>query len=133
MSAKGSLVMIICFLLLICYLKNFSNNVLILFNDLGKSSQILEAISILEFGLSKSKFNYTFKVLLIRLYFQIGVSQRALDIAATLDIKNIQFDSLSYLVTENLEIFGQISHPLRLLQTTLSIYDRNEIEVISHF
>ena len=33
---------------------------------------IVDAISLLEYGLEKSKFNYQFKILLIRLYMELG-------------------------------------------------------------
>jgi N-terminal acetyltransferase B complex non-catalytic subunit len=65
-----------------------------------------------------------------RLYIELGITERALDIAVSLDIKNIQFDTLSFLFTDGIESLGQFSYPSRILQNSLSIYDRNEIEVI---
>jgi N-terminal acetyltransferase B complex non-catalytic subunit len=37
-------------------------------------SYLVDAISLLEYGLEKSKFNYQFKILLIRLYVELGMT-----------------------------------------------------------
>jgi N-terminal acetyltransferase B complex non-catalytic subunit len=65
------------------------------------------------------------KLLLIRLYFEIGAIQRSLDLADSLDIKQVQCDTLSYLFTSDLECFGGISSAYRRFKLVLVIYERN--------
>lgn len=42
------------------------------FLNRGVTSHLVDAIALLEYGLEKSKFNYLFKILLIRLYMELG-------------------------------------------------------------
>lgn len=91
---------------------------------------MVEAVILLEDGLERSKFNYLFKILLIRLYFELGVCHRALDISHSLDVKQILHDTLGYLYTTELEKFAINSHIKRQFSMLLSIYTRNEIEVL---
>lgn len=97
-------------------------------NYTGKKCILFDAISILELGLEKSKFNYSFKLLLIRLYYELGVYLRPLELAEQLDVKQIQHDSVSYIYTEDMECFGQFSLSIQLLKESMIIYQRNEIE-----
>jgi hypothetical protein len=64
----------------------------------------------------------------MRLYFELGVSQRSLDLAESLDIKQVQRDTLSYLFTDDLEFFGGMKQCARICRDVLQIHDRNEIE-----
>eukprot|EP00842_Homolaphlyctis_polyrhiza_P004957 jgi/Hompol1/5462/HPOL_004454-RA len=89
---------------------------------------LYQAICILEYGVSKSKFNYQFKFMLIRIYLEIGVFERPLDLADSMEIKNIQLDTLSYLYLDNLEVYGTFANAVRLFMGNTSIYKRNKIE-----
>jgi N-terminal acetyltransferase B complex non-catalytic subunit len=95
-------------------------------NDRSDRRGIFDAIVLLEFCLTKSKFNYVAKLLLIRLYFELGVCQRPLDLADSLDIKQIQRDTLSYLFTTNLESFGGMRSAFQRLKHVLTIYAKNQ-------
>ncbi|KAJ3156703.1 N-alpha-acetyltransferase 25, NatB auxiliary subunit [Geranomyces michiganensis] len=86
--------------------------------------------AVLEFGLARSKFNYQIKLLLIRIYVELGVHKRMYEIAQTMDIKQIQRDTLSYLFTDDLELLGCPETSLRALVTSLTIYNFNEREVL---
>jgi N-terminal acetyltransferase B complex non-catalytic subunit len=97
-------------------------------NDRSDKRGIFDAIVLLEYCLTKSKFNYVAKLLLIRLYFELGVCQRSLDLADSLDIKQIQRDTLSYLFTTNLESYGGMGSAIRRLKQVLTIYDKNQSE-----
>jgi N-terminal acetyltransferase B complex non-catalytic subunit len=46
----------------------------------------------------------------------------------TLDVKQIQYDSVSYLFSEDLEFFGEYGIALMHFRDSMVIYDRNEIE-----
>jgi hypothetical protein len=63
--------------------------------------QYLElAIGILEFAIRKSKYKYQIRVLLICLYRWAGASSLALDHYKIMDIKQIQYDTLSHWALE---------------------------------
>nr|KAJ3420637.1 N-alpha-acetyltransferase 25, NatB auxiliary subunit [Polyrhizophydium stewartii] len=95
----------------------------------SRDRQILyRMIALVEFAIDKSKHNYHFRLLLVRLYFEAGVSQRALDHAQALDVKQVQLDTLSYLFTTDLELFGLYGQASQHFSNGLDIYDRNKSE-----
>ncbi|KAJ3308763.1 N-alpha-acetyltransferase 25, NatB auxiliary subunit [Boothiomyces sp. JEL0838] len=96
--------------------------------DRTNLTSLYNAIAILEFGLLNSKYNYIITLLLVRLYFEIGAANRALDLADTLDIKQVQLDTISYLYTDGLEYFGNLDRASYTFNNALNIYFRNEIE-----
>ncbi|KAG8964769.1 hypothetical protein FRC03_001380 [Tulasnella sp. 419] len=59
---------------------------------------LLKALVILEYASSRSKQNYQFRVLAIRLYRLLGANGPALDHYRLLDIKQVQTDTLSHLI-----------------------------------
>ena len=85
-------------------------------------------LSLLELGLEHSKFNYLFKIIMVRLLFEIGCSQKAINVALSLDIKQMQFDTLSYLYTSGIEYFGCQPGVKVALSNAQSIYYYNQIE-----
>ncbi|KAK6096665.1 mitochondrial distribution and morphology [Batrachochytrium dendrobatidis] len=90
---------------------------------------LVNAIGLLEFALEKSKYNHQFKLLLIRMYFEIGVYQRAIDLSAMMDIKQIQTDTLSYIFTDDLEIYGSYNQSINQFLLGSMVYTRNEKEL----
>jgi N-acetyltransferase B complex (NatB) non catalytic subunit len=56
------------------------------------------AIVLIEAGLTRSPYNFHFKLLLIRLYEKIGAAKKAFDVWSTLDIKHVQISTLGHLV-----------------------------------
>ncbi|KAI8909049.1 N-acetyltransferase B complex non catalytic subunit-domain-containing protein [Gorgonomyces haynaldii] len=89
---------------------------------------ILESIAILEYGLERSKFNFSFTILLVRLYIQLGAVGRAHTLYQKLDVKQVQLDSVSFVMSEDLELFGDYNKALLVFREALHVYDRNEIE-----
>ncbi|KAJ3152288.1 N-alpha-acetyltransferase 25, NatB auxiliary subunit [Geranomyces variabilis] len=89
---------------------------------------LADVAAVLEYGLARSKFNYQIKLLLIRVYVELGVHKRMFEIAKTMDIKQIQHDTLSYLFTDDIELLGCPETSLRALVTSLTIYGSNERE-----
>lgn len=65
---------------------------------LSRFLSVYLAISLLEYGLSKSPFNYFFKVELVSLYKKAGCFRSIIEIYSNMDIKSIQHESLGYLV-----------------------------------
>ncbi|KAJ3298905.1 N-alpha-acetyltransferase 25, NatB auxiliary subunit [Borealophlyctis nickersoniae] len=98
-------------------------------SDRGTPQYLYEAIVILEYGLQRSKYNYQMKLLLIRLYFEAGVFKRPITLAASLDVKHVQNDTLSYLFTDDIELLGCFEPAIALFYKTLTIYQSNEREV----
>ncbi|TPX37325.1 hypothetical protein SeMB42_g06936 [Synchytrium endobioticum] len=104
-----------------------------LFQSTGDVTKLFESAALLEMALTKSKFNFQFKILLICIYRELGVYIRTLDVAQTLDIKQILHDTLSYIYNDDLEVFGSLqagtTNPvLRSLLRSLTIYSSNERE-----
>jgi hypothetical protein len=94
-----------------------------------KKKWIYDSIMLLEDALEKSKFNYHFKILLIRLYLELGVYTRPAQLFESLEIKQIQHDTLSYLFCDTIDIFGVYDVSKFLLDASLTIYKSNEKEV----
>ncbi|KAJ3054397.1 N-alpha-acetyltransferase 25, NatB auxiliary subunit [Rhizophlyctis rosea] len=90
--------------------------------------KLYEAAAILEYGLKRSKFNFQMKLVLIRIYYELGASQRGLDLANTLDVKQIQHDTLSFLFTDDLELFACFDKAAMALLKTSTIYSSNDKE-----
>ncbi|KAI8921305.1 N-acetyltransferase B complex non catalytic subunit-domain-containing protein [Powellomyces hirtus] len=93
--------------------------------DRGQRQLLGDAALILEYGSARSKFNYQIKLLLIRVYFELGAHKRLLEVATTMDIKQIQHDTLSYLFTDDLEYLGCPESAMRAVVKSLTIYGSN--------
>lgn len=57
-------------------------------------SFLIQAICLLETALVKSIHNFQIKLVLVRLYTMIGVYKRSFEIYRTMEIKQIQFDTM---------------------------------------
>ncbi|ORX46386.1 hypothetical protein BCR36DRAFT_585202 [Piromyces finnis] len=94
-----------------------------------KTCYIYQAIAILEHGLEKSKFNFQFKIILMRLYSILGDAFRTTELSRSLNLRSIQFDTLSFLYTEGMDSLNIVQIPLHIYNLCLSIYKSNNIEV----
>lgn len=90
---------------------------------------ITQAIMILEKALLRSKFNFQFKLLLIRLYLQLGAFKAAFDIYQGMDIKYILHDTVGYFMVDHLNNLGSYVTGPSFLHHSLSIYTNNRREV----
>jgi len=99
------------------------------YKSTNKTCYIYEAIAILEHGLEKSKFNFQFKIILMRLYSILGDSFRTIDLSVSLNLRSIQYDTLSFLYTEGMDSLNLIQAPLQIFNSYLSIYRSNHIEI----
>ena len=99
----------------------------------------MDAILLLEYALHRSKFNFHFKILLIRLYIQLGVCNRAWEIYQTMDVKQIQHDTLSYathsfndwyryLFCDDVAQLGFPQTAFECLMSSKTIYRSNQLE-----
>jgi hypothetical protein len=78
-------------------------------SQLGNQSSralLVELVAVLEYGLSIAPKNFAFMLLLLRLYCILSCPSAALDMWRRLEIKNIQCDSLSYLMLEDVLVFA---------------------------
>ena len=64
---------------------------------------------------------------MISLYYEVGVVGKAHSLATSLDIKQIQLDTLSYIYMDHVEYFFAEKNK-NMVTKTLSIYDRNRLE-----
>ncbi|KAH9197561.1 hypothetical protein AeNC1_000433 [Aphanomyces euteiches] len=77
------------------------------FDAATRRSWLLQAATCLEFGLSRSAYNFQMKLLLCRIYARLGAGSAMFARYQELDIKQIQMDSLSYLILDPLLALGQ--------------------------
>ncbi|KAG5517851.1 hypothetical protein PMAC_000305 [Pneumocystis sp. 'macacae'] len=89
-----------------------------------KQGYLIEAILLLEIGLLHSKHNFQFKLLLIRLYSMIAFS-----IYQSLSIKQIQYDTLSYVFLTKCSNYYPSKSLQDELKATKTIYLSNIREV----
>jgi len=64
----------------------------------------------------------------MRLYSILGDAVRTTELSKSLNLRSIQFDTLSYLYTEGLDSLNLIQIPLQIYNLYLSIYKSNHIE-----
>jgi hypothetical protein len=82
-------------------------------------------ILLLEYGLTKSEYNFQFKILLIRLYSKIGASagNKISEVfLKSLELKHIQWESLSYLIFYELGRFGNYKRQKGVADKILEFY-----------
>ncbi|RUS21743.1 N-acetyltransferase B complex non catalytic subunit-domain-containing protein [Endogone sp. FLAS-F59071] len=105
-------------------------------SESAEEAFLVQAMAILEYGLGKSKHNFQFKLLLVRLYLLLGweiwvvrgVFNRALETYRTMDIKHVQHDTLSHYLTDRCVMFWFFDQAGEVLKESLSIYKSNEVE-----
>ncbi|KAI9304004.1 N-acetyltransferase B complex non catalytic subunit-domain-containing protein [Cunninghamella echinulata] len=95
----------------------FKNNIL-----------LIQAATLLEMALEKSIYNFQIKLLLIRIYIELGVYSRTFAIYKTMDIKQIQFDTMLHYYTDRLISLGCFNDLESYFYESLSIYRSNDVE-----
>ncbi|KAI8048031.1 N-acetyltransferase B complex non catalytic subunit-domain-containing protein [Gilbertella persicaria] len=89
---------------------------------------LLQATALLEVALVKSVYNFQIKLLLVRMYTMMGVYKRPFEIYRTMEIKQIQFDTMIHYFTDRYASLGCVSELETLFYDSLSIYKSNEVE-----
>eukprot|EP00178_Gracilaria_changii_P021140 TRINITY_DN62987_c0_g1_i1.p1 TRINITY_DN62987_c0_g1~~TRINITY_DN62987_c0_g1_i1.p1 ORF type:complete len:958 (+),score=113.70 TRINITY_DN62987_c0_g1_i1:298-3171(+) len=90
---------------------------------------ILQCIVVLEAGLTRSPHNFHFKLLLIRLYSEIGAMERVAEIWFSLDIKHVQMSTLTHIV---LKPFFETGHhdPLqKIFEAVEALWRECDLEI----
>ncbi|KAI8336826.1 N-acetyltransferase B complex non catalytic subunit-domain-containing protein [Chlamydoabsidia padenii] len=93
-----------------------------------KTELLVQTVTLLEAALAKSTYNFQIKLILVRLYIVLGVSSRALAIYKTMDIKQIQFDTMLHYFTDRLVSLGCVNELESHLYESMMIYKSNDVE-----
>ncbi|KAI6036277.1 N-acetyltransferase B complex non catalytic subunit-domain-containing protein [Pisolithus microcarpus] len=100
----------------------------------GSEEALYNAITVLEFGLTRSRMSFLMRIMLIRLYRILGAPSLALDHYRAMNVKRVQNDTLSHLVltralTFSLAATGDLTYPTECLESS-QIYLVNAQEVL---
>ncbi|KYQ92730.1 N-acetyltransferase [Tieghemostelium lacteum] len=72
-----------------------------LFDKSQETRYLVDAVVLLEYGFEASPKNFQFNLMAISLYYQLGDHRKALDHFRVLNIKNIQWDTIGYLILDD--------------------------------
>ncbi|KAF7728781.1 N-alpha-acetyltransferase 25, NatB auxiliary subunit [Apophysomyces ossiformis] len=89
---------------------------------------LIQAIMLLEIALTKSTYNFQIKLILVRLYHTLGIHARPLQIYQTMDIKQIQFDTMIHYFTDRYFSLACFDALEQTFFESLMIYHSNETE-----
>ncbi|KAJ2453837.1 mitochondrial distribution and morphology [Coemansia sp. RSA 2424] len=92
-------------------------------------SALFTAICVLEAGIKMNDDQFLLKLYAIRLYLYVSCYDRARALYDTLSIKNIQLDTLGYLLNGNGMSLGCFAADLDLCYDGVSFYDRADAKV----
>ncbi|CAO3632493.1 unnamed protein product [Cunninghamella echinulata] len=99
-----------------------------LYLEFKNNTLLIQAATFLEMALEKSIYNFQIKLLLVRIYIELGVFSRTLAIYKTMDIKQIQFDTMLHYYTDRLISLGCFNDLESYFYESLSIYRSNDVE-----
>jgi N-terminal acetyltransferase B complex non-catalytic subunit len=72
-------------------------------------NHLVQAASILEDALQSSKWNFQFRLMLTYIYQALGAAKMVMAQFEAMDIKQIQLDTMGYVVLDHLLRFGLLS------------------------
>ncbi|KAI8138978.1 N-acetyltransferase B complex non catalytic subunit-domain-containing protein [Fennellomyces sp. T-0311] len=99
-----------------------------LYHEHKQPSLLIQAVCLLEDALEKSIYNFHIKLTLVRLYEILGVSNRPIQIFRTMDIKQVQLDTMVHYFTDRFISLGSLSDVEDVLLESLMIYKSNQVE-----
>ncbi|PKC15902.1 TPR-like protein [Rhizophagus irregularis] len=99
-----------------------------LHNRKDQNSFLFYAIFLLDKALHKSKYNFQFKLLLIRLYQALGIILEPLELYKSMDIKHVQLDTMSHYICARSSSFAIYEDVTQACYDTLPIYRSNDVE-----
>lgn len=102
-----------------------------LYKDSNNDSYLYESLLLIRYAIKKSKWNYRLKFILFPILQILGLIEPTLVLSETLDIKQMQFDTLSYLYTDHLDSFVTSHTSVGSIQLAEQIYRGNQIETPS--
>lgn len=95
----------------------------------GRDALITFAISILEYGLARSPYNYSMRILLNKAYGKLGAVHQAIKVMQGLDLKHVQWDTLGYLIFPQAFNNGTYQDALRMAGAAHNMYSSYKREV----
>ncbi|KAJ1673417.1 mitochondrial distribution and morphology, partial [Spiromyces aspiralis] len=88
-----------------------------------------QSLCMLLAGLRRNKDDFQLKLLAIRLYNQLGGYMHARELYQSLNNRNVQHDTLSYLIVGHGAIFGHRQQDLDAIYDALEIYQQSEAQM----
>ncbi|KAJ2687507.1 mitochondrial distribution and morphology [Coemansia spiralis] len=92
-------------------------------------ASLFKVVCVLEAGIKMNDDQFLLKLYAIRLYLYLSCYDRARALYDTLNIKNIQFDTLGYLINGHGMSLGCFSTDLELCYDGVSFYDRSDARI----
>ena len=92
-------------------------------DDAGKASLYLRSIALIKEALELDPENFVLKLSLLILYVKSGAVFTALDLFKDLDIKQIQLDTLSFLISDHLLNLVNLEHSDMFFHESFFIYE----------
>ena len=89
-------------------------------HKLQRPALLRRALCYLEYASTNVAYNFYFYILKVLIYSRLGVCR--LDIMQTLDIKYIQYDTLTYLVLPSLVASGQQAKARQVMQSVVGFH-----------
>ncbi|THG98979.1 hypothetical protein EW026_g3303 [Hermanssonia centrifuga] len=98
----------------------------------GDQANLYNAITVLEFGLTRSKQAYQFRLMLIRIYHILGAPSLALEHYRLLNVKQVQTDTLSHFILTRASTFalsslGDLTYSTECIEAS-QIYQSNSLD-----
>ncbi|KAI9593629.1 N-acetyltransferase B complex non catalytic subunit-domain-containing protein [Syncephalis fuscata] len=98
------------------------------FRQSNNTAYLAALAVVLEAAREKDNLNFQYSLILCRVYSLLGCGARAVELYETLNIKHVQHDTLSYLMTDTLFDLGLWEEAEQLLESSASIYNSNIFE-----
>lgn len=95
----------------------------------GDSAAVLKSVLIVEAGLLWSPFNFHLKLLLIRLYIQIGALGRVAELWTSMEVKHVQLATLNHIVLHPFFETGHHDSCRELLEGVESLWRECDQEI----
>ncbi|KAM9329702.1 N-alpha-acetyltransferase 25, NatB auxiliary subunit [Gastrophryne carolinensis] len=92
----------------------------------GEDWAVWHALTLLEEGLCNSPSNAQFKLLLIRIFCNLGAFEPAMELYGSLDAKHIQHDTIGYLLTRFAGPLGQYNAASQACNAALRFFHSNQ-------
>lgn len=95
-------------------------------DQVPSNNLLVEIAALLEDGIKLSPSNFQLRFLAIRVYIMLGAVQSAIAHYRRLDVKNVQFESVAYIVYYDLQRFGQWQSLKSLAQGAIELEQEHE-------
>ncbi|KAJ1949247.1 mitochondrial distribution and morphology [Linderina macrospora] len=98
-----------------------------------RQSVVFKALAVLEAGIKQNKNPYHLKLYALRLYLYLSSYERAKAIHGLLNVKNIQHDTLGYMINGHGMALGCFMPDLELCYDGITFYDRGQSTIPREF